>query len=278
MKILLAGCGQLGRQLGQQLQDNGDEVVGIKRHATPTLFTLRLADLSDEKALPEETPDYDVIVFSVTPSSREESAYQQVYQTILPHVVSFAQRHQRPPLFIFISSTGVYGQQNGEWVNEKSPTEPEHYSGKWVLFGEQYLQQHLDNYIIVRFSGIYGDNRRWLINQAISGKAIQKSPPIWTNRIHEADCVGSLAFLINAYRQGQALDNLYLISDDTPVSRYEVCAFICQLSGQPLPHVEHQKLTDKCNKRCDNSKIKSLGYDFIYPTFEHGYRAILTTS
>lgn len=279
MKILLAGCGQLGLQLGQQLQASGDEVIGVKRTDSPTSFPLLLADLSDSNALANQTPDYDVIVFSVTPSDRTDTAYRHVYTDVLSNVVAFAKRHSTPPLIIFTSSTSVYGQQNGEWVDENSPTEPTNFSGKWVLHGEKYLQQHWGNHLIVRFSGIYGEHRRGLIDYAIGGKPIQKTPTVWTNRIHEADCIGSLLFLINRYRCGtdnnKPLEKCYLVSDNQPIGRYEVCAFICQLLGQPLTPIADDNLTDNLNKRCDNSKIISLGYRFIYPTFQAGYRSVL---
>lgn len=276
MKILLAGCGQIGQQLGTQLHQQGHHVIGVKRHATPTLFPLRLLDLGNSKALSDETPDYDVIVFTVTPQNREESAYRHVFETVLQRVIDFAKRHQQPPLLLLVSSTGVYGQQQGQWVNESSPTQPTHFSGKWLLSAEQNLKKQWQNHLIVRFSGIYGSHRRWLINQAVSGKPIQKSPSLWTNRIHEADCVGSLNFLINAYQKQLLLSRLYLISDDLPVGRYEVCAFICQFLQQAAPDVLTTDLTENLNKRCDNSLIKSMGYSFIYPTFKSGYQAILT--
>ncbi len=274
MKILLAGCGQLGLQLGQQLQSSGDEVIGVKRTDVPANFPLLLADLSDADALTNQTPDYNVIVFSVTPSKRTDMAYRQVYSDILQNVVAFAKRHSAPPLMIFTSSTSVYAQQNGKWVDENSPTEPTNFNGKWVLHGEQYLQQHWENYLIIRFSGIYGENRRGLIHYAISGRAIQKTPTVWTNRIHESDCVGSLAFLINSYRCGKSLERCYLVSDNQPIGRYEVCEFICQLLDKPPPPIA-DNFTDSYNKRCDNQKINSLGYRFIYPTFKEGYRSIL---
>ncbi|PID66557.1 MAG: NAD(P)-dependent oxidoreductase [Gammaproteobacteria bacterium] len=275
MKILLAGCGQLGLQLGRQLQRNGDEVIGIKRSNVPASFPLHLADLSESHTLAEETPNYDVIVFTATPNRYEENAYRHTYTTVLANVLDFAKRHTVPPWIIFTSSTSVYGQHQGEWVDENSPTEPTAFSGQWVLHGERYLQKHWENYLMVRFSGIYGHNRRWLINTATGGRPIQKIPPIWTNRIQDADCVGSLYFLINAYRQNQALEPVYLLSDNQPVGRYEVCAFICQLLGQPLPPIEDKNLTENCNKRCDNGRISALGYRFDYPTFTQGYRAIL---
>lgn len=275
MKILLAGCGQLGTQLGAKRQQKGDTVVGIKRSTAPTLFELIHIDLSQQNALSELTADYDVIIFTVTPSHRDESAYCQVYTDILQQVIDFAKQHRKPPLCIYVSSTGVYGQNTGEWVDENSPTQPNQYSGKWVLHGENILQEQLSNTLIIRFSGIYNAERRWLINQAITDTPIQKTPTIWTNRIHQADCVGVLDFLLDQYQQGKSLEKCYLASDDAPVGRYEVMAFIRASLGYDEPAIKTDALTQQLNKRCSNKRIKELGYVFSYPTFERGYGEIL---
>lgn len=273
LNILLAGCGQLGQRLGQQLIKQGDQVIGIKRYQQILDFPLWLADLTDPQALSEREPNIDVIIFTVTPNARNEMAYRLVYEQALMTVLNFARRHDPQPLVILVSSTAVYGQQNGEWVDEASTTVPTTYSGKWVLYGEQCIQQ-LDNPLSLRFSGIYSHQRRWLIRTALSGKAIQQSPPIWTNRIHEDDCVGILSFLINRYRNHKPLDNLYLASDNQPCPRDEVIAFICQTLGKPLPAIDNHQTID-CNKRCDNHKIKALGYSFKYSDYRLGYADIL---
>lgn len=278
MRIYLAGCGKIGLRLGSQLAANGQQVMGWKRQAIAADFPIHPIDLQDAAAVQQLTPDADIIVFTVTPSEFSDSGYRQVYETILEHVIDFAKRHKQPPLVILVSSTGVYGQQNGEWVNEDSPTEPSGFSGRWVLRGEQRLREQLDSTLSVRFSGIYGEGRTRLIRQAYAQQSIQKSPPIWTNRIHESDCVAALYFLIQQVIQGQRLDSVYLVSDDMPVSSYEVRLFICQQLGLPLPPEKTTNLSDNTNKRCDNQRIKQLGFTLRYPSYQSGYSEIITAS
>lgn len=278
MRIYLAGCGQIGLQLGAQLAANGQQVIGWKRQAVAADFPIYPIDLQDAFAVQQLTPDADIIVFTVTPSEFSDSGYQQVYETILGYVIEFAKRHKQPPLVILVSSTGVYGQQNGEWVNENSLTEPTGFSGRWVLQGEQRLREQLDRTLCVRFSGIYGEGRMRLIRQAYAQQSIQKSPPIWTNRIHESDCVAALYFLIQHVIQGTPLESVYLVSDDRPVSSYTVRLFICQQLGLPLPPEKTVNLSDNVNKRCDNQRIKQLGFTFRYPSYQSGYSEIIKNS
>ncbi len=274
MHIYLAGCGQIGQLLGRQLSSE-HRVTGLKRSEAALGFPLLRVDLRDRHAVEQLPQDADIIVFTVTPSQYDEAGYHLVYESILGNVIAWAQRHAKPPLLILVSSTGVYGQQQGEWVDENSPTLPKRASAQWILFGEQQLHQQWHNHVVVRFSGIYGDTRTRLIHRAISGEAIQKTPPLWTNRIHESDCVGVLAFLIARYQHGQALQSCYLASDDEPVSQYDVAAYICQQLGRDAPIVKTENLSPDCNKRCDNSRLKALGYAFSYPSYRHGYQHIL---
>lgn len=277
MKIYLAGCGKIGQRLGAALQADGHEPVGLKRQYTNMDFPIIPVDLSSKSATQTLPMDADIILFTVTPSHYDETRYAQVYDTILGNVIDWAAQHTVPPLVILVSSTSVYGQQNGEWVNENSTTEPTLFSGWWILFGEQQLRQRLQNTLTVRFSGIYGKQRTRLIQKALSGKPIQKKPPLWTNRIHETDCVGVLQFLINRYHAGRELETLYLVSDDTPVTQYDICAYICEALNNPPPPVKTKVTSTQLNKRCDNTRIKALGYCFHYPDYQSGYEQIVNT-
>lgn len=275
MNIYLAGCGKIGQRLGRRLTADRHHVVGLKRGQADVDFPIIPVDLADTAAVKQLPLDADAVVFTVTPTAFSERGYANVYDDILGNMLDYAKRCPTLPLFILVSSTGVYGQQNGEWVDENSETQPDTDSGRWVLFGEQQLRKTLPSTVSVRFSGIYGAQRTRLIQQALSGKPLQKTPPQWTNRIHEDDCVGVLHFLLNQYDKKTPLDDIYLVSDDTPVSRYDVSAAICQLANRPKPLVQTDNLSNRCNKRCDNQRIKQLGYQFVYPTYQQGYAAII---
>lgn len=275
MKVYLAGCGQLGSRLGQQLSSDGHDVVGLKRPPIDSTFPMLAINLQDSHAVNQLPHDADIIVFTVTPSEYSDSGYQQVYKHILGNVIDYAKQHQKPPLFLLVSSTGVYGQHKGEWVDENSLTEPTQFNGAWVIYGERLIRQQLDNTLTVRFSGIYGANRTRMIKTATSGNPIQQSPPLWTNRIHEDDCIGALSFLIKQYSEGKTLKDIYLVSDHSPVSSWDVAAYICELQGMSMPPTKTTDLSHKLNKRCMNQRIVDLGYTFKYPDYRAGYKAII---
>ncbi len=274
MKIYLAGCGQIGKRLGNVLAKT-HSVIGLKRSKVNVSFPVISVDLLDKDAVKSLPNDADVIIFTVTPSEYTELGYRRVYEDILSNVIMWAKRHDKEPLLVLVSSTGVYGQQEGQWIDENSETLPTSMSGRVILAGENMLHNNLSNILIVRFSGIYGENRTRLIKKAISGQSIQKNPILWTNRIHEDDCVDSLEFLINCYQQGRELDAVYLLSDDEPVGQYEVMGFICSQLGVAIPPVKLKGLSVNCNKRCNNSRIKALGYKLKYPHYRRGYEDIL---
>ncbi len=269
MNIYLAGCGAIGRGLGKTLDNH--QVIGLKRSQGDFSFPIRQIDLSDPQAVKTLPCDADIIVFTVTPNRFDEDSYRRVYETILGNTIAWAKRHKKPPLFLLVSSTGVYGQQNGEWVDEDSPTEPDTFTGRWVLFGERLLQKHWEKSLIVRFSGIYGVKRTRLLHKALSDEAIQKTPPLWTNRIHERDCIAVLAFLIACYENNRRLAPLYLASDNTPVSQYDVISYIRQQAGKTPAPIKSDNLSQRCNKRCDNARLTALGYRFRYPDYKSGY-------
>lgn len=275
MTIYLAGCGKLGKRLGTQLSADGERVIGLKRRPETAAFPMIGIDLSDKVAVEKLTADASVIVFTVTPSDYSEAAYAFVYKTVLQNLIAFAQRHEQPPLFILVSSTSVYGQHDGEWVNEQSPTVPTHFSGQHVLGGEQAIRAQLSRSISLRCSGIYGQGRTRLIQRAVSGQAVQQTPPIWTNRVHEDDCIGALRFLIQQAKNHSTLAPVYLLSDDTPVSIYDITAFICRQLKQAPPPIKTEEISTKQNKRCDNSLIKSAGYSFKHPDFRCAYQALI---
>ncbi|MGY0398342.1 MAG: sugar nucleotide-binding protein [Ostreibacterium sp.] len=275
MKIYLAGCGKIGTRLGYCLQNDGHQVIGLKRTPKDLGFSTLSIDLSNQLAVQALPKDAEVIIFMVTPPDYTEVDYKHVYDTILNNLIDFSKQHSAPPLFLLVSSTSLYGQQKGQWVNEDSTTKPRKFNGQWILQGEKNLRQQLSNSLCVRFSGIYATHRARLIKTALSGKPIQQNPPLWTNRLHEDDCVNVLYFLIKQYQSKIPLDKIYLVSDNTPVSSYDIIQFICQRMGKPHPKISTENISYQQNKRCDNTRIKRLGYRFIYPTYQIGYRAIL---
>lgn len=274
-KLLILGCGDLGRRLAGQLAPQGYAVTGLRRHPpedTPQL-TYIATDASRipplERAL---VPDYDVVVITLTPDERTDEGYYRSYVRSCENLVmAMKNQAQTPRLVVFVSSTGVYGQSDGEWVDETSPTEPDRFSGKRLLEAERVISGSGFPYCIVRFSGIYGPGRDRMQTLVRQGRATLSGR--YTNRIHSDDCAGVLAHLIEQNREGQPIEPLYIASDDEPAPMAEVVNWLAM--QMKVDQARFAPDEGGLGKRCDNARLKASGYVFQYPSYREGYEALL---
>lgn len=172
-----------------------------------------------------------------------------------------------------ISSTSVYGQSQGEWVDETSDTTPTQSSGQILLQSEALLRASGLPYTILRAGGIYGPTRTRLLTKVREGKATYPTDMVqYTNRIHRDDCAGALHHLMGLRNP----DSLYIGVDSDPTDLKTVLTWLAaQLnasSPQALPSTSSARNT---NKRCCNDKLLETGYTLRYPSFRDGYRAML---
>lgn len=275
-KILIVGCGAIGSELAGVLSAQGHAVTGLKRTpplSAPGPIRYVTADISSPTDLTDLDSDFTEAFFIVSPDSRDEHSYRAVYETGLNNLLSkFPQTH-----WIMVSSTSVYGQVQGEWVNEDSVAEPDNVPSRLIRQAEQKLTALNPANIVVRFSGIYGPGRESLLRRAMQSPAIQQTPPYFTNRIHQRDCVGVLAFLLEQRLTGTSLAQCYLASDDDPAPMWEVISWLAERLYCPPPIVKAVDAEAEMNKRCSNARLKALGYQFKYPSYKDGYRELIAT-
>lgn len=280
LTVLIVGCGDIGITLGRELLSEGHRVIGIRRYADalqgsgiePLALDLNNLEGADASALPQA----DYVVYTVSADRFEESAYQSAYPDGLKRVLGVLEQHKKPPKRIFfVSSTSVYGQQEGEVVNEASPTESTSFSGNLMCEAEQALLNHSLPGTVVRFSGIYGPGRDRLIHQVAEGRIAAVTPVIYSNRIHRDDCTGILAHLIRCQEKGQPLSDLYLGSDCEPVTMHNVMAWLATQLKVASTETMQSPLRRRASKRCDNSRIRETGYNFRYPSYKEGYAQVL---
>jgi nucleoside-diphosphate-sugar epimerase len=272
-KILIIGCGSIGYALATHLADAGHDVTGIKR-SIPSSYakniTLFRADITSASDIATLATDFEHIFFIVA-TGRNESTYHDIYETGLNNLLQhFVQGGSTAP-WLFVSSTSVYGQTQGEWVDETSETTPTKYTSQKIVAAEQTLMAHNLNNVIVRFSGIYGPGREYLLRLAQQAPVIQQQPPYYTNRIHQRDCVNVLVFLLEQRLAGVTLEQCYLASDDNPAPMWEVMSWMTDQLQCGSPVAKITAADCDMNKRCKNDRLKSLGYRFIYPDFKAGY-------
>ncbi|WP_432745431.1 SDR family oxidoreductase [Methylobacter sp. G7] len=267
-KILIVGCGAIGSELGRVLSAQGHDVTGLKRKpplSAPGLINYATADISSAADLSDLDTDFTQAFFIVSPDGRNEQSYRAVYQTGLGNLLAKLPKTQ----WLMVSSTSVYGQIQGEWVDEDSVAQPENITSRLIRQAEQTLMDFNPANIVVRFSGIYGPGREYLLRQAMQTPAIQQSPPYFTNRIHQQDCVGVLSFLLEQRLAGNALAQCYLASDDDPAPTWDVMTWLADQLHCLRPTA---KAADAgMNKRCSNARLKALGYQFHYPSYKDGY-------
>lgn len=186
----------------------------------------------------------------------------------------------------YLSTTGVYGDHDGGWVDEETPTRPTLPRSIARLAAERAWQAIaleagllLD---IFRLPGIYGPGRSSL-DQVRAGTArrIDKPGQVFS-RIHVADIAGTvMAALTRPHEAG-----IYNVADDLPAPTSEVVAFACKLLGKPvppaLPWAEVEPTMSAMarsfyaeSRRVRNDRIKSaLGVTLRYPTYREGLSAI----
>ncbi len=276
-KILILGCGDIGFRLVRELPVHDYSVVGVRRslaHSDFPHFRLMHLDLYQEfsinHALATEKPD--VVLITMTPGERSDEGYRKAYVQICEALIEHLRLlNQKPRLILFASSTSVYAQDDGSWVNEFSVTKPQTFSGKRLLEAENLLRNSGFPVCIVRFSGIYGPGRERLINQVKSGKI--SSSMGFTNRIHADDCARVLAHLIEKQKT-QFIDNLYLASDDTPAPMKEIQCWIAEQLGIEN-FLSGDVESERSNKKISNQRLKKAGFEFLYTGYIGGYTTLL---
>ena len=277
-KILIVGCGAIGYELAKTLAGVGHDVTGLKRNPPPVSnenFKFIRADITSSTDLDALDTDFEYVFFIVSADSRNENSYRDIYEIGIDNLLCRLTQTGSQAPWIFVSSTSVYGQSKGEWVDEDSVTSPNKTTSLKIVQAEQKLKAMNPANITVRFSGIYGPGREYLLRMAKQTPSIQQHPPYYTNRIHQRDCVGILAFLLEKRMANVSLDHCYLASDDDPAPSWEVITWLAEQMQCSPPIAKVAEADSDMNKRCRNDKIKNLGYAFIYPDYKTGYAELI---
>jgi len=173
-----------------------------------------------------------------------------------------------------VSSSSVYGQSTGEWVDETSPVEPTGFSGQLMLQAEQVAHASGLPATVVRLTGIYGPGRERFVSQVREGYRVARQPPLYGNRIHADDAAGLLAFLLQADLAGQPLQPCYIGVDDAPAALDEVVDWLRERLGVTR-WSDTQSVRRTGSKRCSNARARALGWAPQYPSYREGYGQLL---
>jgi len=285
---LIIGCGYLGQRAGMLIRRRGERVYGTVRSQgrAAELAGLGIEPIVADVLEPDSMrgfPAAECIVYCVGFDRSAGASMRAVYVDGLKNVLDCLGRGATR--FVYASSTGVYGQSAGEWVDEQTPPCPRHQSGKLCLEAEDRVRAWAGagdpavSAIVLRFAGLYGPGR--VVRRAMleRGDPIAGDPDKILNLIHIDDAARAV---VAALATGEA-GSIYAIADDRPVTRREYYSRVATLLGAHEPRFVSpepgtpETARDETNKRIANHRMKAkLVANLNYPDIMTGLPAALS--
>lgn len=290
MTKLIFGCGYLGERVARQWNIAGYEVVVVTRSRTRAEGFQRdgyqaiVADVTRLETL-RRLPSAETILFSVGFDRTASDSIGDVYAGGVRNVLAAL-----PPdigRFIYISTTGVYGDAGGEWIDEDTPPDPRREGGRALLAAEQVLAESpfADRSAVLRLAGIYGPGRIPFLDQLRAGEPIPAVSSGFLNLIHVDDAAAVVVAAANVADKGLNRNRrIYCVSDGNPVERGEYYREVARLIGAAPPVFVTPDLNSpraaraEANRRVRNTRmIEELGIKLTYPDYRAGLASILVS-
>ena len=289
MRVAILGCGYVGLELGRQLNPD-HEVVGVRRSDAGVEaiesagFEAVQADVTDPDDL-GRVPDADAVVFAASSGGRGAEAAREIYVDGLRTAVEqFAARDDPPERLVYTSSTGVYGDHDGDWVDETTPLDPTTEKTEVLAEAERIATEVAEDHgidgTVARFAGLYGPDR-YRLERYLEGPVTEG----YLNMVHRDDAAGAVRYLLETDR---GRDDAVLVVDDEPAQKWAFADWLADECGVPEPakRTKAERLADdslsaaarrriETSKRCSNDRLREWGYEFSYPTYREGYRAAI---
>lgn len=269
MSVLIFGCGYLGLRAARQWVAAGRRVYALTRNQADLLRSYGIepivGDVLDAASL-MGLPPTETVLYAVGLDRSAGKSMREVYVQGLGNVLGALPSRSR---LLYISSTSVYGQTDGSWIDEASPTEPLEESGKVVLEAEQTLCRRRPDAVILRFAGIYGPGRVLRRASLLKGEPVPGDGERFVNLIHVDDGVRAVLAAEAHAEPGET----YLVADDAPPTRRELFTRTSELLGAPPPRFEGGG-AGEANRRVSNAKAKQrLGFQPLFPSITEGLPA-----
>lgn len=270
MSVLIIGCGYLGLRAARAWLAAGRQVFALTRGRADELRGHGIEPVVGDVLNPVSLatlPRTDTVLYAVGMDRTAGKSMREVYVQGVRNVLGALGSTR----LLYISSTSVYGQTDGSWVDEASPTEPLEESGKVVLEAEQALRHDCPHSIILRFAGIYGPGRVLRKASLLKGEPVPGEGERYVNLIHVDDGVRAVLAAEAKAEPGET----FLIADDTPPTRRELFTRTAALIGAPVPVFDGGGGVE-ANRRVRNTKAKHrLGFQPVHASIQSGLSASL---
>ena len=272
-RVLLAGCGDLGLRVAQHLLARGDEVWALRRQPPPqddSGIRWLPGDLTQPETLRLLPAGLTRLVYLPTPDRRDESAYRATFVDGLRHLLE-ALGSESLQRVLLVSSSAVYGEHGGDWVDESMPPAPPGFNGKVLLEAERLLAAQPTASIVLRLAGLYGPSRLQLLERLRTGQVqVPRTLVHWANRIHIDDAAAAIVHLLEL---ADPLP-LYLGVDSTPLPLDVLYDHLAELIGAALPG-EGPAPAGIGSKRLSNARLLTSGFTPQWPDARDGYAALV---
>jgi nucleoside-diphosphate-sugar epimerase len=261
---IIAGAGDLGGRVAATLCNATHEVMSISRSAREMPVGVRsfAADLNTGEGLTKLPHQADSLIFCVAPDERTADAYRRLYVDGLQRLLAQCQFKR----VIFISSTAVYAQDAGEWIDEQSLALADTFNGKVLREAESICAAHGQG-IALRLTGIYGPGRNWMLRRAQADEAGRAH---WTNRIHVEDAVAAIVHISALL----STEKIYCVNDDCPTLESEVLAWL----REPAAKLGFEGAVESTGRRVRNDLLRASGWQPKYPSYREGYLQLLNAA
>jgi nucleoside-diphosphate-sugar epimerase len=278
---LIIGCGYVGHPLAMHWLRHGTEVY------VTTRTERRARDLQRQGFQPvildvtkpvRELPTVETIVFAVGFDRAAGHSIEHVYVDGLNRVLDACDDQFRK--FIYVSSTGVYGETGGDWVDESTPCVPIRDGGKACLAAEQSIAARPDiasKALVLRMAGIYGPQRLPQLAKLQGGEPLGVIADGYLNLIHVDDIVQIIAECDRRVDPGTLC-----VSDGHPVRRGDFYNYLAKLTNAPPPVFEPPAADSSQADRARGSKkisnlrlLQQFQRSLLYPSYREGLRAIV---
>jgi nucleoside-diphosphate-sugar epimerase len=282
MAKLIFGCGYLGGRVAAQWIASGEEVHAVTRRAEQAAqlelqgICPHVGDVTDSLTLPE-IASLETVMFAVGYDRTPGKSIQEVYVRGLKNALERVPGSIRQ--FIYISSTGVYGQSDGEWIDENSVCRPRRAGGRACLAAEQQLATHRlgSRAVVLRMAGLYGPGRLPKLRAVQAGQPLEVASQATLNLIHIDDA----ARTVLAAEKYARPPSLYVVSDGHPVKRAEFYRALAKILDAPPPRFA-EPAADLANaersvtsKRVNNARMRDeLKVALLYPDYQRGLESL----
>lgn len=251
----------------------GHRVVGLRRNPPVAGRAAGMhwaaADLSRPASLASLEGCPDQVLFTAAAPSMTETAYRATYVDGLRNLLALlAERGGDCASLVFVSSSAVYGDTGGGWVDESTPCRPDGFRGQVLLEAEAAALDWSGPARVARLTGLYGPGRTALVRRVRDGRPCRAGQ--FGNRIHRTDAARMLLHLLAT----GSSHRIFLGVDDDPAPECEVMRWIAERTGVPAP-AETAGESSRGNKRCSNARLRADGFEFRYPSYREGYGAML---